>query len=140
MSSRIISQNHMSNISLFTKNVTKSLHPPGVDCSPFPLNLCGKPWGWGKIPPTSQKIISKIPLLLLLVFLFFTLPFYFKLLWLFGLIKYNIFQISRNKSYAVKSFISSPSSNHPMQSLFVAAVISVVSCFKLQALCTHMSC
>ena len=32
------------------------------------------------------------------------------------------------------------SSNRPMQSSFVAAVISIVSCFKFQALCTHMSC
>ena len=36
VSSRIISQNHMPGISLLTKNVTKLLHPPGVDCSPFP--------------------------------------------------------------------------------------------------------
>ena len=32
------------------------------------------------------------------------------------------------------------SSNHPVQSSFVAAVISVVSYFKFQVLCTHMSC
>ena len=32
------------------------------------------------------------------------------------------------------------SSNHPMQPSFVAAVISVVSYFKFQVLCTRMSC
>ena len=32
------------------------------------------------------------------------------------------------------------SSNHPMQQSFVAAVISVVSYFKFQVLCTHMAC
>ena len=31
------------------------LHPPGVDCSPLPLNFYGKSWGWCKIPPNSQK-------------------------------------------------------------------------------------
>ena len=31
-------------------------------------------------------------------------------------------------------------SNHPMQSSFVAAVVSVVSYFNFQTLCTHMSC
>ena len=80
---------------------------------PLLLNYCRKPWGWGKIPPNSQKI-THFP--------------------------HQKNRFNRFKSFAVKSFISSPSSNHLLQSLFVAAVISVVSCFKLQALCTHMSC
>ena len=51
--------------------------------------------------------------------------------------------LNRLKSFAVKSFISSIikqqfSSNHPIRSSFVAAVISTVSYFKFQALCTHM--
>ena len=36
VSSRIISQNHIPGFSLLTKNVTKLLHRPGVDCCPFP--------------------------------------------------------------------------------------------------------
>ena len=60
------------------------------------------------LPPSNA--ISKTELLLLLVFLFFTLPFYFKLykistgstltgiLWLCGLLKCRRFQISGNKS------------------------------------------
>ena len=91
----------------------KIVAPTRCGLSPLPLNLCGKPWGWGKILPNNQK---------------------------FTHFSHQKNRFNRFKSFAVKSFISSPSSNHPMQSLFVAAVISVVSCFKLQALCTHMSC
>ena len=67
------------------------------------------------LPPSNA--ISKTLLLLLLVFLFFTLPFYFKLykistdstpignLWLCGLIKYNGFQISENKFLRSKNWL-----------------------------------
>ena len=48
------------------------------------------------------------------------------------------------KSFAVKSFISSPLNsnfqvNYSMQSSFASSVISVVSYFKFQALCTHIT-
>ena len=81
VSSRIISQNHMPGISLFTKNVTKLLHPPGVDCSPFPWSLMGKPGDGEKSYSTAKHLlifsIRKIPL-------------------------------NRFKSFAVRSFISFP--------------------------------
>ena len=51
----------------------------------LPLNLCGRPWGWGKSCPTVKKLlispIRKIPL-------------------------------NRFKSFAIKSFISSPSNSN----------------------------
>ena len=82
--SRIISQNHMPGISLLTKNVTKLLHPPGVDCSPFPWTFMGNPGDGEKSYPTAKNLlispIRKIPL-------------------------------NRFKSFAVKSFISSPSNS-----------------------------
>ena len=117
MSSRIIPQNHMPGIPLLTKNVTILLHPAGVDCSPYPKTLMGNPGDEEKSYPTAKNLlITPIRKMLL----------------------------NRFKSFAAKSFISSPikqqfSSNHPMQSSFVAVVISVVSYFKFQALCTHMS-
>ena len=51
--------------------------------------------------------------------------------------------LNRFKFFSVKKFHFFPikqqfSSNHPMQSSFAAAVISLVSYFKFQALCTHM--
>ena len=85
---------------------------------PFPTNLYGKHWGRGKILPNSQYLlicpIRKIPL-------------------------------NRFKSFPIKKFhflliMHQFSSNHHMPSSFVAAVISVVSYFKFQAFCTHMSC
>ena len=111
MSSRIISQNHTPGMSLLTKNVTKLVHPQGVDCSPFPWTFMGNPEDGGKSYLTAKNLliypIRKIPL-------------------------------NRFKFFAIKSFISSPikqqfSINHPMQSSFVAAVISLVSYFKFQA-------
>ena len=47
--------------------------------------------------------------------------------------------LNRFKSFAVKSFISSPS-NSNFQVIILTAVISAVSYFKFQALCTHMPC
>ena len=96
----------------------KLLHPPGVDCSPFPWTFMGNPGDREKSYPTTKSLlISPI----------------------------RKISLNRFKPFAVKSFISSPmkqqfSSNHPMQSSLVAAVISVVSYFKFQALCSHMSC
>ena len=93
-------------------------HETGVDCSPFPWTFMGNPGNGEKSYPTAKNLlispIRKIP-------------------------------FNRFKSFAVKSLISSPikqqfSSNHPMQSSFVAAVIFVTSYFKFQALCTHMPC
>ena len=85
MSSRIISQNHMPGISLLTKNVTKLLHPPGVDCSPFPKTFMGNPGDEEKSYPIAKNLlicpIRKIPL-------------------------------NRFKSFVVKSFISSPSNSN----------------------------
>ena len=55
-----IFQNHRPDISLLTKNVTKLLHPAGVDCSPFPEPL----WailGMGKNPTKQPKIYSFPP-------------------------------------------------------------------------------
>ena len=98
-------------MSLLTKNVTKLLHPQGVDCSPFPWTFMGNPEDGGKSYLTAKNLliypIRKIPL-------------------------------NRFKFFAIKNFISSPikqqfSINHPMQSSFVAAVISLVSYFKFQA-------
>ena len=111
MSSSIISQNHVPGIFLLTKNVTKLLHPPGVDCPSFPWTFLGNPGDGAKSYPKAKNLlislIRKIPL-------------------------------NRFKSFAVKSFISSPIkqqflSNNPMQSSFVAAVIFVVLYFKFQA-------
>ena len=85
MSSRIISQSHMPDISLFTKNVTKLLHPPGVSCSPFHWTFMGNPGDVKKSYPTTKNLlispIRKIPL-------------------------------NRLKSFAVKSSISSPSNSN----------------------------
>ena len=102
--------------SLFTKNFTKLLNPPSVDCSPFPWTFMGNPGDGEKSYQTTKNLlispIKKIPLY-------------------------------RFKSFAIKSFIfpikKQLSSNHPMQCSFVAAVISVVSYFKFQDLCTAFS-
>ena len=48
---------------------------------------------------------------------------------IFGCQKFHFFPIKQQFS-----------SDHPMQSSFKAAVISIVSYFKFQALYTHMSC
>ena len=53
--------------------------------------------------------------------------------------------LNRFTSSAIISVIHSPikqqfSCNHPMQTSFLAVIISVVSFSQLQALCTHMSC
>ena len=85
MSSRIISQNQMSGISLLTKNVTKLLQPPRVDCSPFPRTFMGNPADGEKSYPTAkQLLISPVRKILL----------------------------NRFKSFAVKSFISSSSNSN----------------------------
>ena len=55
-----IFQNHRPDISLLTKNVTKLLHPAGVDCSPFPLTFVGNP-GMGKNPTQQTNIYSFPP-------------------------------------------------------------------------------
>ena len=85
VSSRIIFQNHMPGIPLLTKNVTKLLHPPGVDCSPFPWTFIGNAGDGKESYPTDKNLlispIRKIPL-------------------------------NRFKSFAVKSFISSPSNSN----------------------------
>ena len=100
------------------KKCCKFVAPTRCGLLSLPMSLYGTPWGWGKLLPNSEKFtcspIRKIP--------------------------FNSF-----KSFAIKSFISSPikkqfSSNHTMQSSFVVTVISVVSYFKFQALCTHMLC
>ena len=65
--------------------LTKLLHPPGMDCSPFPLTCMGNPGDGEKSYPTAKNLlispIRKIPL-------------------------------NRFKSFAVKSFISSPSNSN----------------------------
>ena len=75
----------MPGISLLTKNVTKLLHPPGVDCSPFPWIFMGDPGDEEKSYPTAKNLpifpTRKIPL-------------------------------NRFKSSTVKSFISSPSNSN----------------------------
>ena len=56
----------MPGISFLTKSVKKLLHPPGVDCSPFPWILMGNPGDGGKSYSTAKKLlifpIIKIPL------------------------------------------------------------------------------
>ena len=75
----------MSGISLLTKNVTKLLQPPRVDCSPFPRTFMGNPADGKKSYPTAkQLLISPIRKILL----------------------------NRFKSFAVKSFISSSSNSN----------------------------
>ena len=85
MSSRIISQNNTPSISLLTKNVTKLLHLPGVDCSPFPRTFMWNPRNGEKSYATANNLlispIRKIPL--------------------------NIF-----KSFPIKSLISFPSNSN----------------------------
>ena len=75
----------MPGISLLIKNITKLLHQPGVDCSPFPWTFMGNPGDGEKSYPTAKNLlispIRKIPL-------------------------------NRFKSFAVKSFISSPSNSN----------------------------
>ena len=93
----------MPAISLLTKNVTKLLHQPGVNCFPFLWTFMGNRGDGEKSYSTAKNLhISSIK------------------------------KISINKSFAVKKFNSCPikqqfSSNHPRQSSFVAAVNSVVS-------------
>ena len=75
----------MPDISLLTKNVTKFLLPPGLDCSPLPWSFMGNLGNGEKSYSTAKNLlisaIRKIPL-------------------------------NRFKSFAVKSFISSPSSSN----------------------------
>ena len=59
MSSRIISQSHTPGISLLTKNVTKLLHQPGVDCSPFPWTFIGNPGVGEKSYPTAKNLLIR---------------------------------------------------------------------------------
>ena len=96
----------MPGISLLTKNVTKLLHPWGMDCSPFPWTFMGNPGDGEKSYATAKNL-------------------------LISPIRKN--PPNRFKSFAVKSFISSPTNINfqvmKMQSSFVAAVISVVSYF-----------
>ena len=82
---RIISQNHMPGISFLTKNVKKLLHPPGVDCPPFLWIFMGNPGDRGN-SYTTVKILLISPI---------------------RKIPLNIF-----KSFAVNSFISSPSNSN----------------------------
>ena len=55
VSSRIISRNYMQGISLLTKNVTKLMHPPGVDCPPFPWTFMGYSEDEEKSYPTAKN-------------------------------------------------------------------------------------
>ena len=75
----------MPGISLLTKNVTKLLHPPGIDWFPLPWTFMGNPGGGEKSNPIAKNLlispIRKIPL-------------------------------NRFKSFAVKSFISCPSNSN----------------------------
>ena len=79
----------------------------------LPLNLYGKPWGWGKVLRSSQNFTH--------FFSIRTIP------------------LNRFKSFVIKSFISSPSNSNPME-FSLAAIIFVISYFKFQALYTHISC
>ena len=60
-----MSQNDTTGISPLIKNFpyfdVALLHPPGVDCPPFPLKLYGKLWGWERILPNSQKFTLLAP-------------------------------------------------------------------------------
>ena len=84
-SSRIISQNHMLGISFLNKNVTKLLHPPGVDCSPFRWTFMGNPGDGEQSYPTAKHLLIS----------------------LISKISFNKF-----KYFAVKSFISSTSNSN----------------------------
>ena len=85
VTSRIISQNHMPCISLLTKNGTQLLHTPGVDCSPFLENFMGNPGDGEKSYPTAKTLlISPI----------------------------RKIPLNRFKSFAVKTFIFSPSNSN----------------------------
>ena len=97
----------------------KIVAPTRCGLFPFPWTFMGNPGDGEKPYPTAKNLlISPI----------------------------RKFPLNRFKSFAIKSFIFSLpikqqfSSNHPMQSSFEAVVISVVSYFKFQAFCTHMSC
>ena len=73
----------------------------------IPLNLHGKPWGLGRIPPNSQKFThfppspEKSPLI-------------------------NLYLLLSKESFLLHQIAIS--SNHPIKASFVAAVIAVVSC------------
>ena len=112
-----ISLNHRPDITLLTKNVTKLLHPPGVDCSPFPWTFVGNP-GDGKksYPTTKHFLISPIRKI--------------------DLIKLNL-------SLSKVSFLLDQTAIFKQLSY----AIFICSCsdfccimFKFQVLCTHMSC
>ena len=75
------------------------------------LSLYGKIWGWGKILPNSQKF-THFPTRKI---------FLHRLIYIFHYQKYH--------SSLIKQQFSC---NHPMQALFVSAVISVVSFFNVR--------
>ena len=96
----------------------KLLHPSGVDCSPpFRWTFMGDSGDGGKSYPAAKSLlISPV----------------------------RKIPLNRFKSFAIKSFITSPlSSNYQVITLcnlhLLLSVISVVPYFKFQALCTHMS-
>ena len=70
MSNMILSHYCNPVISLLTKNAPSFdvalLHPPGVDCPPFPWTLMGSPGDGGKSYPTAKNLLilctRKIPL------------------------------------------------------------------------------
>ena len=61
MSSRIISQNYILAIFFLTKNVPSFdvalLHPPGVDCPPYPWTFMRNPWDGGESYPTANNLL-----------------------------------------------------------------------------------
>ena len=75
----------MPGISLFNKNVKKLLHPQGVDCPSFPWTFMGIPGDVGKSYPTAKNLLIS-PII--------KIP------------------LNRFKSFAIKSFISSPSNSN----------------------------
>ena len=62
MSIRIISQNYSYSFSLLTKNAQSFdvalLHPPSVDCLPFPWIFMGNPKDVGKSYPKAKNLLN----------------------------------------------------------------------------------
>ena len=89
------------------KSLNPKQYPGGLSPRIIPLNLYGKSWGWGRIPANSQKFtnfpIRKNP------------PWYI-----------FISHYQKCHSFYIKEQFSF---HHPMQALFVAVVIAVVSFF-----------
>ena len=67
------------------QNVKKLLHPPDVDCPPFPWIFTGNPVDGAKFYPTAKKLL------------------------IFPIRKISL---KRFKSFSIKSFISSPSNSN----------------------------